>query len=73
LRFRDHTDTLHSVGLLWTRDRLDTETSTWQHTALTGERHACRRRDLNSQFQEASGLRQRGQRTRPLQVFRLSF
>jgi len=26
---RSRTDTLHSVGLLWTSDRLDAETSTW--------------------------------------------
>jgi hypothetical protein len=26
-----HSDTPQSVGLLWTRDRLVTETSTWQH------------------------------------------
>jgi hypothetical protein len=29
---RSHSDTPHSVGLLWTRDQLDAETSTWQHT-----------------------------------------
>ena len=32
----DHTqDTPQSVGLLWTGDQPDAETSTWQHTALT--------------------------------------
>ena len=32
-----HSDTPHSVGLLWTSDQPDTETSTWQHTTLTWE------------------------------------
>jgi hypothetical protein len=32
-------ETLHSVGLLWTNDQPDTETSTWQHTALTTNIH----------------------------------
>ena len=31
--------TLQSVGLLWTKDRPVTETSTWQHTALKRDRH----------------------------------
>ena len=36
----DHTlDTPHSVGLLWTSDRPVVETSTWQHTALSTDRH----------------------------------
>jgi len=29
----------HSVGLLWTTDRPDAETSTWQHTTLTTNIH----------------------------------
>jgi hypothetical protein len=29
----------HSVGLLWTADRPDAETSTWQHTTLTTDIH----------------------------------
>ena len=29
----------HSVELLWARDRPDAETSTKQHTILTGNRH----------------------------------
>jgi hypothetical protein len=32
-------DTPHPVGLLWTRDQLVAETSTWQHTTLTRNRH----------------------------------
>jgi len=29
---RSHADTLYSVGLLWTSDQPDAETSTWQHS-----------------------------------------
>jgi hypothetical protein len=29
---RSHTDTPHSVWLLWTSDQPDAETPTWQHT-----------------------------------------
>jgi hypothetical protein len=29
----------HSIGLLWTSDQPNAETSVWQHTALTRERH----------------------------------
>jgi len=32
---RSHSDTPHSVGLLWPSDQSDTETSTWQNTTLT--------------------------------------
>jgi len=41
-------DTPHSVGFLWTSDQPDTETSTWQHTALTTDRHPCPRGDSNT-------------------------
>jgi len=34
-----HNDTPQSVGLLWTNDLLVAETSTWQHTTLTSEKH----------------------------------
>ena len=33
-----HSDTPYLAGLLCTRDRPVTETSTWQHTTLTGDR-----------------------------------
>ena len=37
-RLHDHTQThSHSVGLLWTSDQPDTETSTRQHTTLNGQ------------------------------------
>jgi hypothetical protein len=54
---RSHSDTSHSVGLLWTSDQPDAQTSTWQHTTLTRDRHPCPRRDSNSQSQQASGRR----------------
>jgi len=54
---RSHSDTLHSFGLLWTRDQPEAQTSTWQHTTLTRDRQQCRRRDSNPQSQQASGRR----------------
>ena len=33
-----HSDTSHSVGLLWTSDQLNAETTTWEHTTLTRDR-----------------------------------
>jgi hypothetical protein len=39
-------DTPHSVGLLWTRDQLVAETSTWQNTTLKKDRHPCPRWDF---------------------------
>jgi hypothetical protein len=54
---RSHSDTLHSVGLLWTSDQSNAGTSTWQHTTLTTDRHPCPRRDSNPQSQQASGRR----------------
>jgi hypothetical protein len=32
---RSHSDTPHSVGMLWKGNHPDAETSTWQHTTLT--------------------------------------
>jgi hypothetical protein len=40
-------DTPQSVGLLWTREQLVAETSTWHHTTLTTDRHPCPRWDSN--------------------------
>jgi hypothetical protein len=34
-----HSDTTHIVGLLWTSDQPGAETSTWQYTTLTTDRH----------------------------------
>ena len=38
---RSHSDTPHSVGLLWTSDQPDADTSTWQPTALTTDFHGA--------------------------------
>jgi len=54
---RSHSDTPHSVGLLWTSDQPDTDTSTWQHTTLTRKRHPCPGSDSNPQSQETSSRR----------------
>ena len=41
LRFLDHTNAAPlSVGLLWTSDQPVAETSTWQHTTLTTDKHS---------------------------------
>jgi hypothetical protein len=53
---RSHSDTPHSVGLLWTSDQPIAETSAWQHTTLTRHRHPCLRRDSNPQSQQAQRL-----------------
>ena len=47
----------HSVGLLWTSDQPDAETSTWQHTTFTRDQHPCPQRDSNPQSQQANGRR----------------
>jgi len=39
----------HSLGLLYTSDQPDTETFTWQHTALKRGRHPCPLQDSNPQ------------------------
>ena len=47
---RSHSDPPQSVGLLWTSDQPDAETSIWQHTTITTDRHPCPRWDSNPQF-----------------------
>ena len=54
-----HSDASQSVGLLWTSDRFVAETSTWQHTTLTTDKHPCPRWDSNPRSQQPSGLRPR--------------
>ena len=54
-----HNDPSQSVGLLWTSDQLVAETSTWQHTTLTTDKHPCHRWDLKPRSQQASGRRYR--------------
>jgi len=48
MRFLDHThhDAPQSVGLLWMGDQLVAETCPWQNTALTRDRHLCKRREF---------------------------
>ena len=53
-RFLNHTQRL------WTSDQPVAETSTWQHTTLTTDKHPCPRCDSNPQSQQASGRRPRG-------------
>jgi hypothetical protein len=38
---RSHSDTPHSVRLLWTSDRPVAETSTWPHTTIKRDKHPC--------------------------------
>ena len=50
-----HHDAPQSVGLLWTSDQLVAETSTWQNTTLTTDRHSWRQRDSNPQNSAGEG------------------
>ena len=64
--FRNHeVSRPHSVGLLWTGDQPNAETSTWWHTTLTKDRlpHSP---ESNPQSQQASGRRPTPYPTRPL-------
>jgi hypothetical protein len=63
---RLHSGTPHSVGLVWTRDRPVAETSTWQHTTLTRDRHPCPQRDSNPQSQQPNDGRPTPYTARPL-------
>jgi hypothetical protein len=54
---RSHSDASRSVGLLCKSDQPDAETSTWQHTTLTRDRHPCPRWDSSPQFQQKRGHR----------------
>jgi hypothetical protein len=54
---RSHSDTPHPVGLLWTSDQSDAETSTLQHRKLTRDRHPCPLLDSNPHAQQPSGRR----------------
>ena len=51
---RSHSDTPHSVGLLWTSDQPDAQTSTRQNTTLTTDIHPCLWRDSNPRFKQES-------------------
>jgi len=50
-------DTSHVAGFLWTSDDPDAETSTWQYTIITTDKHPCPRWDSKPQSQQASGLK----------------
>jgi hypothetical protein len=54
---RSHSDTPHTVGLLWTSDEPDAQNSTWQNTTLTRDRQQCPRWDSSPQSQQARGCR----------------
>ena len=54
------------VGLIWTGDQPDAETSTLQHTTISTHSHPCPRWDSNPQSQQASGRRPTPQTARPL-------
>ena len=60
---RSYSDTqthTHSVGLLWTSDQPDTQTSTWQHTTLTTDSGRIRTRDPSNRAAVNPRLRPRG-------------
>jgi hypothetical protein len=61
-----HNDDILSVGLLWTSDQPDTDTTTWQHTTLAIDIHLSTRRNSILQSQTASGRRPTTQIARPL-------
>jgi len=63
---RSHSDTTHSVGLLWKSDQPVAETSTWQHTTITRDKHPCPGRDSNPQSQQKSARRPTPSTARPL-------
>ena len=46
-----------SIGLLWKGDQPIAETSTWQHTTLTTDKHLCPRWDSNPRSRKACGRR----------------
>jgi len=52
-----HNDASQTLGLLWTSDQSVSETSTWQYTTLTTDKHPCPQWDSNPRSQQASGRR----------------
>jgi hypothetical protein len=53
---RSHSDTPHSVGLLWTSDQPDTGTFTWQYKTLTRGRLPWARRDSTPKSHKRTAL-----------------
>jgi hypothetical protein len=54
---RSHSDTSHSVGLLYASNHPDAEISTWQQMQITRDRHPCPWRYSNPQSQQANDRR----------------
>jgi len=54
---RSHSETQHSVGLLWTSDQPVAPTSAWQHTTLKRDRQPCPGWDSNPPSKQASSRR----------------
>jgi len=52
-----YSDTIQSLGLLWTSDQSDAENCTCKHTTFTKDRYPWSRRNSKPQFQQASGRR----------------
>jgi hypothetical protein len=50
----------HSLGLIWTSDGPDPESSTRQHKTLTRDRYQLARRNSNPQSQQANGPQTHG-------------
>jgi hypothetical protein len=63
---RSHSDTPHSVRLIWTSGQTVAETSTRQHTTHTKDRYSCPQRVSNPQSHQASGRRPMLYTPRPL-------
>ena len=61
-----HNDASLSVGLLWTSDQLVADTSTWQHTTLTTDKHPCPQWDSSPRSQQASSRSPTPCNARPL-------
>ena len=57
---RPHSNTAHSVGLLWTSDQPDAETSTWRHTTLTTDTQQCQTHNPSKRETAVPRLRPRG-------------
>ena len=61
---RSHSDTSHSLRLLWTGYQPVAETSTWQHTTLARDRYPCpgqiRTRNPSKRTAKDPHLRRRG-------------
>jgi len=72
-----HKDASQSIELLWTSDQLVAETSTWQHTTLTTDKHPCllggiRTYSVSKRAAADPRLRQRGHWDRQLILHTLS-